>query len=235
MKFDPPLIETRLVKRYKRFLADVELKDGNVVTVHCPNPGSMLGLTDRGNRAWISDSRNPKRKLQFTLEMVETGGTTVGVNTNRPNEIAREAIKAGAIPQLASFDGLRSEVKYGKNSRIDILLENDQGPDVFVEVKNVHFVRTPGLHEFPDSVTARGAKHLDEMVEEVKNGNRAAMLYVVQRNDGDRMRIASDLDPNYANAFKRAIQAGVEAYAITCNVSPFEITTADAISIDTEY
>ena len=234
MKFDPPLIETRLVKRYKRFLADVKLPDGSVITVHCPNPGSMLGLTDPGNRAWISDSRNPKRKLRHTLELMEIGKTLVGVNTNRPNQLAREAVEAGLIPQFSGFDRLRTEVKYGTNSRIDILLECDGSPDIFVEVKNVHFVRKPNLHEFPDSVTLRGAKHLDEMAAEVKNGNRAAMLYIIQRNDGDRMRIASDLDPNYAAAFNRAVSSGVETYAITCRISPLGIDATDVISLDVE-
>ncbi len=233
MKFDPPLIETRLVKRYKRFLADVEMPDGTVLTVHCPNPGSMTGLTAPGIRAWISDSCNPKRKLQYTLELVEIGSTIVGVNTHRPNQLAREAVETGLVPELSSFDRLRTEVKYGTNSRIDILLENDNAPDIYVEVKNVHFVRTPGLHEFPDSVTARGAKHLDEMAREVQNGNRAAMLYVIQRNDGDRMRLAADLDPNYVDAFKRATNTGVEAYALICNLSPLGIDAAGVISLDT--
>lgn len=232
MYFEPPLTETRLVKRYKRFLADVEMPDGNVITVHCANPGSMLGLTEPGNRAWISDSQNPKRKLRYSLELVEVGSTMVGVNTNLPNKLAREAIETGRIPTLAGYDRLRTEVKYGANSRIDILLEKDDAPSTYVEVKNVHFVRTSGLHEFPDSVTARGAKHLDEMAEQVKQGNRAVMLYVIQRNDGDRMKLAEDLDPNYVAAFRRAHAAGVEALALRCNVTPKSIDAVDIISLD---
>lgn len=232
MYFEPPLTETRLVKRYKRFLADVEMPDGNVITVHCANPGSMLGLTEPGNRAWISDSQNPKRKLRYSLELVEVGSTMVGVNTNLPNKLAREAIETGRIPTLAGYDRLRTEVKYGANSRIDILLEKDDAPSTYVEVKNVHFVRTPGLHEFPDSITARGAKHLDEMAEQVKQGNRAVMLYVIQRNDGDRMKLAEDLDPNYVAAFRRAHAAGVEALALRCNVTPKSIDAVDIISLD---
>ncbi len=233
MKFSPPLIEARLVKRYKRFLADVEMPDGEVRTVHCANSGSMLGLTEPGNRAWISDSENPKRKLRFSLEMLEVDGVMVGINTNHPNKLAREAIEVGKIPALSEFDRLRTEVKYGKNSRIDILLETDNGPNIFVEVKNVHYMRNKGIHEFPDSVTARGAKHLDEMANEVKAGSRAAMLYVIQRNDGDVFRLAKDLDSQYVDAFERARHAGVEAYAIRCDVDPDQIEAMELVKIET--
>ena len=217
MKFSPPLIETRLVKRYKRFLADVEMSDGEIITVHCANPGSMLGLTQEGNRAWISDSQNPKRKLRYSLEIIEVDGVMVGINTSHPNKLAKEAIEAGRIVELTGYETLRTEVKYGENSRIDILLQDENKADAYIEVKNVHFIRTPGLHEFPDSVTARGAKHLDEMAREVEKGNRAVMLYVIQRGDGDRFQFAHDLDPNYYEAFKRAHAKGVEAIAIRCN------------------
>ncbi|MDJ0614267.1 MAG: DNA/RNA nuclease SfsA [Rhizobiaceae bacterium] len=231
MQFETPLTRTTLVKRYKRFLADVQLESGEVITVHCANPGSMLGLTEPGIPAFISDSGNPKRKLRYSLEMVEVGGTLVGVNTNMPNKLAVEAIQASRIPALTGFDILKTEVRYGENSRIDILLETENAPSVFVEVKNVHFVRTPGIHEFPDSVTARGAKHLEEMANEVAKGNRAAMLYVIQRGDGDRFKIAADLDPNYAAAFERATQAGVEAHAIRCDVREDRIDALDLIPI----
>jgi len=232
MKFDVPLIETRLVKRYKRFLADVEIPDGEIITVHCANPGSMLGLTEPGIRAWISDSQNPKRKLRYSLEMVEVDGVIVGINTSHPNKLAKEAIELGRISELTGYETLRTEVKYGENSRIDILLQSDGKPDTYVEVKNVHFIRTPGIHEFPDSVTARGAKHLDEMANEVRRGNRAVMLYVIQRNDGDTFKFAADLDPNYCEAFKRAHEAGVEAIAIRCNVTPESIDAVDLIAIE---
>lgn len=232
MKFDPPLIETRLVKRYKRFLADVEMDCGDIITVHCANPGSMLGLTEPGNRAWISDCQNPKRKLQYSLEIIEVNGVMVGINTSHPNKLAKEAIQANRIPQLAGYQTLKTEVKYGENSRIDILLQDDNKPNTYVEVKNVHFVRTSGLHEFPDSVTARGAKHLDEMAREVEKGNRAVMLYVIQRNDGDQFQFSADLDPNYFEAFKRASAKGVEAIAIRCNVEIEGIEAVDLLKIN---
>ena len=233
MQFSPPLIETILVKRYKRFLADVKMPGGEIITVHCANPGSMMGLTEPGIRAWISDSQNPKRKLRYSLEMVEVQNTLVGVNTNHPNKLAKEAIEAGRIPALAEFDSLLTEVKYGENSRIDILLKRDTEKDIYVEVKNVHFIRTPGLHEFPDSVTERGAKHLYEMANEVNNGNRAAMLYVIQRSDGDLFKIAADLDPNYAKAFEYALSQGVEAYAIRCDLRIDGIDAVDLIELKT--
>ncbi|MEM7288825.1 MAG: DNA/RNA nuclease SfsA [Pseudomonadota bacterium] len=225
------MIETRLVKRYKRFLADVEFPDGHIETVHCPNPGAMQGLTQPGIRAWVSDSRNPKRKLQFTLELVEVEDVLIGVNTNRPNRLAVEAIEAGRIAKLARYDRLRTEVKYGENSRIDILLETDGQPDVYVEVKNVHFRRTPALDEFPDCVTARGAKHLHEMAREVAKGNRAVMLYVIQRGDGKHFGFANDLDPNYVKAFREAHASGVEALAIRCDVSVDRIVARDELPV----
>ena len=232
MKFDPPLIETRLIKRYKRFLADVEFPDGKTTTVHCANPGSMLGLTDPGSEAWISDSCNPKRKLRYSLELVGVGDQLVGVNTNLPNRLAREAIENGKIPQLAGFSELKTEVKYGTNSRIDILLTHEHQPDTYVEVKNVHFVRTPGVHEFPDSVTARGAKHLYELADQVALGKRAFMLYVIQRGDGDLFRIAGDLDPAYLEAFNHARAAGVQAIAIKCDVNSNGIEATDLVSVE---
>ncbi len=235
MLFDEPLAECVLARRYKRFLADVEFPDGSALTVHCPNPGAMMGLNVPGSRAWISDSKNPKRKLRHTLELLEIGNTMVGINTNRANRLAVEAISAGRIPALADYDRLRTEVRYGANSRIDILLEKAGRPDTYVEVKNVHLVRRKGLHEFPDSVTARGAKHLAEMSKEVERGNRAVMLYVIQRNDGDRFAISGDLDPHYRAAFTNARIAGVEAFAIRCNVTPLGIDALDLIPIEEDF
>ncbi|XYK80412.1 MAG: DNA/RNA nuclease SfsA [Labrenzia sp.] len=219
MQFSVPLVSGRLVKRYKRFLADVVLDEtGEEVTAHCANPGSMLGLKEPGSRVWLSPSDNPKRKLKYSWEVIEADGALVGINTAHPNKLVEEALVAGRIQGLTGFETLRREVKYGKNSRIDILLEQADGSKIYVEVKNVHLMRESGLAEFPDSVTARGAKHLVELGDMVAEGHRAAMVFLVQRPDCDRLSLASDIDPNYAAAFKTAKGAGVEAYAIGCDV-----------------
>ena len=237
MRFPTPLIEARLIQRYKRFLADVKLSNGDEITVHCPNPGAMLGLNQPGNRVWISDSGNPKRKLRHTLELMEVASPTtersvlVGINTNLPNKLAEEAILAGQIDQLLGYSNMRREVKYGENSRIDILLEEEGRPPCYVEIKNVHFVRKAGLHEFPDCKTARGAKHLRELSNVVKQGGRAVMLYVIQREDGDRLSFTADLDPDYAKAFVEATNAGVEAIAIRCDISTEDITARHMVPI----
>lgn len=219
MKFSAPLASGRLVKRYKRFLADVVLDEGGEeVTAHCANPGSMLGLKEPGARVWLSQSDNPKRKLKYSWEVIEADGALVGINTGHPNKLVEEALVAGRLPELAGFENLRREVKYGKNSRIDLLGEQADGRLCYVEVKNVHLMRQPGLAEFPDSVTARGAKHLAELSDMVAEGHRAAMVFLVQRPDCDTLSLAADIDPGYAAAFKAASAAGVETYAIGCDV-----------------
>ncbi|MEM5582344.1 DNA/RNA nuclease SfsA [Roseibium sp. AS2] len=218
MKFSAPLVGGRLVKRYKRFLADVLLEDGSAVTAHCANPGAMLGLKEPGSRVWLSQSDNPKRKLKYSWEVAEADGVLVGINTAHPNQLVEEALQAGRIEALSKFDSLRREVKYGKNSRIDMLLEQAGGARTYVEVKNVHLMRQAGLAEFPDSVTARGTKHLGELADMVREGHRAAMVFLVQRPDCARLDLAADIDPTYADAFKSAREAGVEVYAIGCDV-----------------
>ncbi|TYC56427.1 DNA/RNA nuclease SfsA [Rhodobacterales bacterium] len=219
MKFAAPLVSGRLVKRYKRFLADVILdEDGTMITAHCANPGSMLGLKELGSPVWLSASDNPKRKLKYSWEVIEADGALVGINTAHPNRLVEEAIEAGRIVELCGYATLRREVKYGKNSRIDILLEGDNGERTYVEVKNAHLMRSPGLAEFPDSVTARGAKHLAELAQMVAEGHRAVMVFLVQRPDCARFSLASDIDPVYAEAFAVAVKAGVEVYAIGCDV-----------------
>lgn len=219
MKFSAPLVSGRLVKRYKRFLADVVLDDGGEeITAHCANPGSMLGLKEPGSRVWLSRSDNPKRKLKYSWEVIEADGALVGINTAHPNKLVEEALTEGRIRELAGYETLRREVKYGKNSRIDILLQQADDSKTYVEVKNVHLMREAGLAEFPDSVTARGAKHLGELAEMVREGHRAAMVFLVQRPDCAKLSLASDIDPTYAEAFEAARQAGVETYAIGCDV-----------------
>ncbi|MFD0918074.1 DNA/RNA nuclease SfsA [Pseudahrensia aquimaris] len=235
MDFPTTLIPGVLEQRYKRFLADVRLEDGSITTVHCPNPGAMMGLNTPGFRCWISDSGNPKRKLRHTLELIEavgpSGPVMVGINTGTPNKLAEEAILSGVVPQLAGYETLRREVKYGENSRIDILLQNEGKPPCYVEVKNVHLVRKGRLHEFPDCKTTRGAKHLRELAAQVGLGNRAVMLYIIQREDGDTFSLARDLDPDYAKAFEEARDGGVEAYAIRCQISTTSILATTPIPI----
>lgn len=221
MRFEEVLVPATLVRRYKRFLADVELANGEIVTAHCANSGSMMGLAVPGSRVWLSPNRNPKAKLDWRWELEECEGGLVGINTSHPNRIVEEAIRAGQIAELTGYESLRREVPYGKNSRIDILLEGEKGL-CFVEVKNVT-LRRGGRAEFPDAVTARGAKHLDEMAEQVALGHRAVMLYLIQRSDCETFSVAGDIDPAYAAALARATAAGVEAYAYACTMSPEEI------------
>lgn len=221
MRFEEVLVPATLVRRYKRFLADVELENGEIVTAHCANSGSMMGLAVPGSRVWLSPNRNPKAKLAWRWELEECEGGLVGINTSHPNRIVEEAIRARLIAELTGYESLRREVPYGKNSRIDILLEGEKGT-CFVEVKNVT-LRRGGKAEFPDSVTARGAKHLDEMAEQVALGHRAVMLYLIQREDCETFSVAGDIDPAYAAALARAKAAGVEAYAYACTMSPEEI------------
>lgn len=230
--FDPPLLAGTLIARYKRFLADVALEDGRTVTAHCPKKGAMTGVCAPGMRCFVSASDNPKRKLPFTLEAVEADGTLVGINTGHPNRLAEAAIRAGLFPELGAFETLAREVRYGRNSRIDILLEGGGGPRRLVEVKNVHLVRAPRLAEFPDCVTARGAKHLAELADVAAAGEGAFTLYLVQRADADRFRLARDLDPAYGTAFDAARAAGVVMLACACEVTPAGISAVRRLPVE---
>ncbi|MEZ2130610.1 MULTISPECIES: DNA/RNA nuclease SfsA [unclassified Sinorhizobium] len=232
MIFETPLVPARLIARYKRFLFDAQLESGETITGSCPNTGSMRGLTTPGSRIWLSTHDSQKRKYRHVLELVEADGTTVGVNTAMPNRIAAEAIAAGHVADLAHYATVRREQRYGRNSRIDLLLEDPLKKTAYVEVKNVHFMRQAGLAEFPDTVTARGAKHLEELGDMAEAGHRAIMLFVVQRSDCRYFRICDDLDPFYAAAFKRAIGRGVEAFALTCTISPDEIAPCALIPME---
>lgn len=239
MRFPIPLVRGRLLKRYKRFLADVVLDDGTEVTATCPNTGSMLGLSTPDMTVWLSESDSPTRKYRHTWELVEAApaaangkaAVLAGINTGHPNRVVSEAIAAGAIKELGGYAGLRREVKYGANSRIDLLLEDPARGLCYVEIKNVHLSRKPGLAEFPDSVTLRGAKHLAELSEMVRTGHRAVMLFLVQRGDAKRFALAADIDPAYAKAFKLAAAAGVETLAYRCKLSPEEIRVETPIPI----
>jgi len=235
MRFPAPLLPATLVKRYKRFLADVVLPSGETITVHCANPGAMTGLNAAGARVWLSRSSNPSRKLAHSWELVEvdfgTGAELVGINTAHPNALAVEAIAAGAIRELAGYASLRREVKYGKNSRVDILLEDAARPPCYVEIKNVHLMRRAGLAEFPDAVTKRGAKHLGELADMVAVGHRAVMLFLIQISSAKRFALARDIDPGYGRAFDLARIAGVEAIAYRCGITRDGIEVVERVPL----
>jgi sugar fermentation stimulation protein A len=220
MRFPAPLIPATLVKRYKRFLADVVLPSGETVTAHCANPGAMTGLVPPGAKVWLSRSDNPKRKLAHSWELIEVdfggGAELVGIHTGHPNALAAEAIAAGRIPELIGYATARREVKYGKASRVDFLLEGPGRPPCYVEIKNVHMMRKAGLAEFPDAKTERGAKHLEELGDMVEAGHRAVMLYLIQIGSASCFALARDIDPKYGAAYDRARARGVEAIAWRC-------------------
>lgn len=232
MKFPQPLIPGRLVRRYKRFFADVTLEDGSEVTAHCANTGAMTGIKEPGLKVWLSRSDNPKRKLKYTWELVEAEGTIIGALPNAANALAEEAVNAGVITELAGHDSLRREVKYGENSRIDLLLESAGQPPCWVEVKNVHWQRGPGIAEFPDGVTSRGAKHLGELAAQVAAGDRAVQLFIVQRSDCHTLRPAEDIDPVYAATLREAAAAGVEVLAYACHVTIDGITVTTPMTVE---
>jgi len=235
MRFTEPLIPATLIKRYKRFLADVVLPSGEAITAHVANPGAMIGLAAPGSRVWLSKSKKPNRKLPYSWELVEldpgAGPELIGINTAHPNLLVAEAIAAGALPELAGYASTRREVKYGRNSRIDFLLEAPGREPCYVEVKNVHLMRQGGLAEFPDSITARGAKHLDELAAVTAAGARAVMLFLIQIGSASRFALARDLDPGYGVAFDRARSAGVEAVAYRCLIEHAAITLAGPVPI----
>lgn len=229
MDFAQPLARGTLVSRYKRFFADCVLEDGAPVTAHCPNPGAMLGLNTPGLPVWLSKSDDPKRKLAHTLELVEVDGGLVGINTMHPNRLTAEALAAGAIPELAGYDVHRREVRYGTNSRVDFLLTAEGRPPCWLEVKNCHLRRAGSLAEFPDCVAARSLKHLRELTAMVEAGERAVMLFVVQRTDCDAFEACHDLDPAYAKGLAEAAAAGVEVLAYRCEITPDRVAIADRV------
>lgn len=236
MIFEPRLVRGKLIKRYKRFLFDAEMEDGTLITGSCPNTGSMRGLTTPGSTIWMCDhGTGGTRKYQYSLELVEADDTIVGINTSRPNKLVEAAIIDGMISNLADYETLKREQKYGQNSRIDILLTDEKLGTAYVEIKNVHFMREKNLAEFPDSATARGAKHLQELAEMVKQGHRAIMVYLIQRNDCDKLKICRDLDPVYAENFDYAMKQGVEAYAIRCKITDKGISPEGLIELDEEH
>ena len=227
MNFPAPLLEGRLIKRYKRFLADVELVGGEVITAHTSNTGAMAGCSTPGSRVWLSRSDNLKRKYPHTWEIVEVSpGVLCGINTLRGNHLVAEAIESGVITELRGYDTIRREVNYGhERSRIDLLLESveqDNKPPCYVEVKNVTLQRQ-GIAYFPDAVTVRGTKHLRELMAMVEDGVRAVIFFCVQRDDCFEFRPADEVDSEYGRVLREAIKAGVEALAYQAEVGPEEI------------
>lgn len=232
MRFQTPLIPATLIRRYKRFLADIRLDDGQEATAHCANPGSMMGLAEPGMRIWVEPNDDPKKKLKYGWRLVEhANGHFTGVDTSVPNRALRAALTAGDVTGLDGYEHVRAEVKYGQNSRIDFLLQGAGRRDAYVEVKSVTLMRQPGLAEFPDSVTARGAKHLAELAQMARAGHRAVMLYLIQRTDAQTFALAADIDPAYAAAFASARDAGVEALAFDTVISPEGVTLGRAVPL----
>jgi sugar fermentation stimulation protein A len=231
VRFDSALIEGKLVRRYKRFLADVELENGEVVTAHTANPGRMIGLTTPGSTVYLSQNNNPKRKLRYTWELLKVGRRLVGINPARANGLAVEAIEAGQIPELRDYPTLRREVAYGqRRSRIDILLEDPKRPACYVEVKNVTLLAGEGVL-FPDAVTARGRKHLLELQDEVASGNRAVLLYLVQRPEPTWVGTADHIDPAYGETFRSVLASGVEALAYRVQVGTHHLQVTDSLPV----
>lgn len=226
-----PTLEGRLLKRYKRFLADVELDDGTVVTAHCPNTGSLLGCMEPGSRVVLRDSQDPRRKLRYTFQSIRVGRSLVNVDTALPNAVVADAVARGAVPELAGYASLRREVAYGRGSRIDLLLEAEGRPRCFVEIKSTTLARGRTAL-FPDAVTARGRKHLAELSDAVRAGDRAVQFFFVSRGDVARFAPADDIDPDYGRALRAAAEAGVELLAYAARVRPDRLELARRLSIE---
>lgn len=239
MTFDPPLRRATLIRRYKRFLADVVIADNPALTVHCANTGAMLGCADPGATVWLSDSDNPKRKYRYSWELVSIrGGVLVGINTSRSNALVREAIGEGVIEQLAGYASVKSEVRYAReSSRADFMLtggvreQRETAAPCMVEVKNVTAAVQRGVALFPDAVSVRASRHLRELAQVVAHGGRAVLCYCVQRDDVDEVRPASDIDPAYARGLRDAARAGVEVIAYAARVKPTGVTLYREVAV----
>ncbi|EAQ03751.1 sugar fermentation stimulation protein A [Pseudooceanicola batsensis HTCC2597] len=232
MRFQTPLVPARLIRRYKRFLADIRLGDGTEATAHCANPGAMTGLADPGTRIWVEPNADPRKKLKFGWRLVDhENGHMTCVDTSVANRALKEALLAGDLAEFTAYPDIRPEQKYGSNSRIDFLLRGPGRADCYIEVKSVTLTRREGLAEFPDSVTARGARHLRELAAMAAAGHRAVLLYLVQRTDAARVSVAADIDPVYAAAFDAARRAGVEAMAFSTRLSPEAVGVGPALPV----
>ena len=221
MKFKERLLQGALIKRYKRFFIDIKYKN-KIITAHCPNSGSMMGLLDRGNKAWFSLSDNPKRKLKYTLEMIEVKNKKVGINTLLTNKIVLEALKHKKINSLNKFNHIKTESKFSDGTRFDFLLSNDK-EKCFLEVKNVTLLRENKIAEFPDAITSRGTKHLNELCNAKKKGYQSYILYLIQRENCDSFKIARDIDEEYKIAFSKALKSGDKILCYDCKLNSEEI------------
>ena len=217
MNFKNKLISGLLIKRYKRFFVDIKIKD-QIITAHCPNTGSMIGLLNKGNKVWISKSNNPNRKLKYTLEIIETGKSKVGVNTLSSNKIVHHALKNNLIHEFKDLSEIQPEIKFGKNSRFDFLVFKKKEKS-FIEVKNVTLSRKDKVAEFPDAITTRGLKHINELVKASKKNYKIYILYLIQRDDCKSFTIASDIDPFYASALKKAVKKKLKILCYDCKFS----------------
>ena len=236
MEFPTPLVKARLVRRYKRFLADAVLEEGpgagEEITAHCANPGAMTGLAEPGTSIRLAPVADPARKLRWSWKLAALpDGGWANVDTGAANRVAGEALRAGAVPAFAGYDAVRAEAKYGARSRVDFLLQAEGRPDCYVEVKSVTLRRQGALAEFPDARTARGARHLEELAAMVGQGARAALLYVVMRTDCTAVGVAGDIDPAYAAACNAARAAGVEILAHACAIDPRGLTLGEALPV----
>ena len=229
MKIEPKLIHAKFIKRYKRFFTDIKIKN-KIITAHCPNSGSMLGLLNENSDAWISRSDNPNRKLKYTLEIINDKKSNVGVNTHRANRIVEEALENKKIKELKKFTSIKREAKFSKETRFDFFLEN-KNQKAFLEVKNVTLCRQKNISEFPDAVTTRGKKHLTHLQDAIKQGYESYLLFLIQREDSKSIRIASDIDPNYFDEIKKAKEKGVKIIAYSCKVKDNEITLIKSIKV----
>jgi len=221
MKFEKKLLQGTLIKRYKRFFVDIKQQNRTIIA-HCPNSGSMLGLLKAGNKVWFSESDNPKRKLKYTLQIIEVDNKLVGINTHLTNKIILESLKAKKIQSLIKFNKIQPETKFSNNTRFDFLISNSK-EKCFLEVKNVTLVREKNIAEFPDAITSRGTKHLNELVQAKKKGYQSYLLFLIQREDCKLLKIAKDIDINYNNSFNLALKNGVKILCYDCKLSNVEI------------
>ena len=229
MKFKDRLLQGTFIKRYKRFFVDINYKD-KIITAHCPNTGSMMGLLNKGNKTWFSVSNNPKRKLRYSLEIIRVGKSLVGINTLLTNKLVFEALKSKKIKSLIRFDNIKAEVKFSNSTRFDFLI-SDTKEKCLLEVKNVTLLRNNNIAEFPDAITSRGTKHLTELINAKKRGFHSCIIYLIQRQDCKVFKIADDIDINYKVAFDKAIKAGVKILCYDCKINDEEIKLNNQIEL----